>query len=105
MLGNLLRNAFVHTPEGTPIEVSLARVDGEVRLEVRDHGPGLPTSDAEALFERFWRSEGGRERGRGGAGLGLAIVAAIVDAHDGDVRAGNAPGGGATFVVTLPAAP
>ena len=105
VLGNLLRNAFVHTPEGTPIEVTLARVDGEVRLEVRDHGPGLPTSDAEALFERFWRSEGGRERGRGGAGLGLAIVAAIIDAHDGDVRAGNAPGGGATFVVTLPAAP
>jgi two-component system, OmpR family, sensor kinase len=105
VLGNLLRNAFVHTPEGTPIEVSLARVDGDVRLEVRDHGPGLPTSDAEALFERFWRSEGGRERGRGGAGLGLAIVAAIVEAHDGDVRAGNAPGGGAIFVVTLPAAP
>ncbi|HEX6696539.1 MAG TPA: HAMP domain-containing sensor histidine kinase [Solirubrobacteraceae bacterium] len=105
VLGNLLRNAFVHTPEGTPIEVSLRHADGEVRLEVRDHGPGLPTSDAEALFERFWRSEGGRERGRGGAGLGLAIVAAIVDAHDGDVRAGNAPGGGATFVVTLPAAP
>jgi two-component system OmpR family sensor kinase len=104
VLGNLLRNAFVHTPQGTPIEVSLAHVDGEVRLEVRDHGPGLPTSDAEALFERFWRSEGGRERGRGGAGLGLAIVAAIVDAHDGEVRAGNAPGGGATFVVTLPAA-
>jgi two-component system, OmpR family, sensor kinase len=104
VLGNLLRNAFVHTPAGTPIEVTLRRVDGEVRLEVRDHGPGLPTSDAEALFERFWRSEGGRERGRGGAGLGLAIVAAIVDAHGGDVRAGNAPDGGATFVVTLPAA-
>jgi two-component system OmpR family sensor kinase len=104
VLGNLLRNAFVHTPEGTPIEVSLGHVDGEVRLEVRDHGPGLPTSDAEALFERFWRSERGRERGRGGAGLGLAIVAAIVDAHDGDVRAGNAPDGGAVFVVTLPAA-
>jgi two-component system, OmpR family, sensor kinase len=104
VLGNLLRNAFVHTPAGTPIEVTLRKLDGEVRLEVRDHGPGLPTSDAEALFERFWRSEGGRERGRGGAGLGLAIVAAIVDAHRGEVRAGNAPGGGATFVVTLPAA-
>jgi two-component system OmpR family sensor kinase len=104
VLGNLLRNAFVHTPDGTPIEVSLRHVAGEVRLEVRDHGPGLPTSDAEALFERFWRSERGRERGRGGAGLGLAIVAAIVAAHRGDVRAGNAAGGGATFVVTLPAA-
>jgi two-component system OmpR family sensor kinase len=105
VLGNLLRNAFVHTPEGTPIEVTLERAGDAVRLEVRDHGPGLPTSDAEALFERFWRSEGGRERGRGGAGLGLAIVAAIVDAHGGDVRAGNAPDGGATFVVTLPGAP
>jgi two-component system, OmpR family, sensor kinase len=104
VLGNLLRNAFVHTPAGTPIDVTLQRAGDDVRLEVRDHGPGLPTSDAEALFERFWRSEGGRERGRGGAGLGLAIVAAIVDAHSGEVRAGNAPGGGASFVVTLPAA-
>jgi len=105
VLGNLLRNAFVHTPQGTLVEVTLEQAGGEVRVEVRDHGPGLPTSDAEALFERFWRSEGGRERGRGGAGLGLAIVAAIVDAHGGDVRAGNAPDGGATFVVTLPGAP
>jgi two-component system OmpR family sensor kinase len=104
VLGNLLRNAFVHTPAGTPIEVTLAHTAGQVRVEIRDHGPGLPTSDAEALFERFWRSEAGRERGRGGAGLGLAIVAAIVDAHRGEVRAGNAPGGGASFVVTLPAA-
>ena len=74
-----------------------------VRVTVRDHGPGLPTDDADALFERFWRAEGGRERGKGGAGLGLAIVAGIVDAHDGRVRAGNADGGGAAFVVELPA--
>jgi two-component system OmpR family sensor kinase len=71
---------------------------------VRDHGKGLPDGDPEALFERFWRSERGRERGRGGAGLGLAIVAGIVDAHRGQVRAQNAPGGGASFVVTLPRA-
>jgi two-component system OmpR family sensor kinase len=103
VLGNLLRNAFVHTPDGTPIEVTLERTNGEARLEVRDHGPGLPTSDAAALFERFWRSEGGRERGKGGAGLGLAIVAAIVDAHGGRVQATNARGGGASFFVTLPA--
>jgi two-component system OmpR family sensor kinase len=103
VLGNLLRNAFVHTPEGTPIDVKLSRANGEVRLEIRDHGPGLPPGDPDALFERFWRTEGGRERGRGGAGLGLAIVAAIVDAHGGHVRAENAGGGGASFVVTLPA--
>jgi two-component system, OmpR family, sensor kinase len=103
VLGNLLRNAFVHTPEGTPIEVTLSRANGEVRLEIRDYGPGLPPGDPDALFERFWRTEGGRERGRGGAGLGLAIVAAIVDAHGGHVGAENAGGGGASFVVTLPA--
>ena len=100
VLANLLRNALVHTPAGTPIEVS---VDGSVRVAVRDHGRGLPGKDPAALFERFWRAEGGRERGKGGAGLGLAIVAGIVDAHDGTVAAANAPGGGAMFEVRLPA--
>jgi two-component system OmpR family sensor kinase len=104
VLANLLRNALVHTPAGTPIEVSVTHVSDRARLEVRDHGPGLPTDQPEHLFERFWRAEGGRERGRGGAGLGLAIVAAIVDAHGGQVSAGNAPDGGAYFVVTLPTA-
>ncbi|WP_028060871.1 sensor histidine kinase [Candidatus Solirubrobacter pratensis] len=99
VLANLLRNALVHTPPGTPVEVSV--VPG-VRIEVRDHGPGLPTDDSDALFERFWRAEGGRERGKGGAGLGLAIVAGIVSAHGGFVSASNAPGGGASFVVELP---
>jgi two-component system, OmpR family, sensor kinase len=104
VLGNLLRNAVVHTPGETPIEVSV-ETGAEVRLEVRDHGPGLPTGDPSALFERFWRAEGGRERGRAGAGLGLAIVAAIVDAHGGRVSAANASGGGAVFSVVLPAGP
>ena len=104
VLANLLRNALVHTPAGTPVEVSVAAHDGGVRLAVRDHGPGLPHDDPDALFERFWRAEGGRERGKAGAGLGLAIVAAIVDAHGGEVAATNAPGGGALFTVQLPAA-
>ena len=103
VLGNLIRNALVHTPPGTPIEVSVAHEGEEVRLEVRDHGPGLPAEDMDALFDRFWRSEGGRERGRAGAGLGLSIVAAIVDAHGGHVVAANATGGGARFTVRLPA--
>jgi two-component system OmpR family sensor kinase len=104
VLANLVRNALVHTPEGTPIEISVERDGADVVLAVRDHGPGLPTDDWDALFERFWRAEGGRERGKGGAGLGLAIVAGIVDAHRGRVSAANAPDGGATFVVRLPAA-
>jgi two-component system OmpR family sensor kinase len=105
VLGNLLRNALVHTPAGTPIEVRVAREDDGVHLVVRDHGPGLPTEHPERLFERFWRAEGGRERGPGGAGLGLAIVAAIVDGHGGRVAASNAPGGGAVFEVVLPVSP
>ena len=89
VLVNLLRNALVHTPAGTPIEVTVA--GHASALEVRDHGPGLPSDDPDALFERFWRAEAGRERGKGGAGLGLAIVAGIVDAHGGTVSAANAP--------------
>ena len=104
VLGNLVRNALVHTPGGTPIELSVRVAGADALLDVRDHGRGLPTDDTDALFERFWRAEGGRERGRGGAGLGLAIVAGIVDAHHGRVEARNAPDGGASFVVRLPAA-
>jgi two-component system OmpR family sensor kinase len=103
VLANLMRNALVHTPPGTPIEVSVLPDGSDVRLEVRDHGPGLPTGDAAALFDRFWRAEGGRERGKGGAGLGLAIVAGIVAAHGGRVEAADASGGGARFSVWLPA--
>ena len=104
VLANLLRNALVHTPPGTPVEVGVGRDGDSVRLEVRDHGPGLPTLNDDTLFERFWRAEAqhGRGRGRAGAGLGLAIVAGIVHAHGGEVHADNAPGGGARFVVRLP---
>jgi two-component system OmpR family sensor kinase len=103
VLANLLRNALTHTPAGSPIELSLSSVDGVVRLAVRDHGPGLPEGAQDSVFERFWRSGGGRGRGKAGAGLGLAIVAAIVEAHDGRVSACNAPGGGASFEIELPA--
>ncbi len=106
VLGNLLRNALVHTPDGTPVEVTVAREGANARIEVRDHGPGLPAGeDPAALFERFWRAEGGRTRGAAGAGLGLAIVAGVVERHGGRVEAGNAPGGGAAFVAHLPLAP
>jgi two-component system OmpR family sensor kinase len=108
VLANLLRNALVHTPAGTPIDVRVGREGEEARIEVRDHGPGLPPAaldDPAALFERFWRAEGGRTRGRGGAGLGLAIVAGVVGRHGGRVEAANAPDGGAVFTVRLPLAP
>jgi two-component system, OmpR family, sensor kinase len=102
VLSNLTRNAVVHTPPATPIEITVTSGDGDAVIEVRDHGPGIPADAGEHLFERFWRPEGGRSRGRGGAGLGLAIVKAIVAGHGGSVRAYNAGDGGAVFRVTLP---
>ena len=102
VLSNLMRNALVHTPAGTAIDVTVAGDSEHVRLEVRDHGPGLPTDDPAELFDRFWRADPGRGRGRAGAGLGLSIVAAIVSAHGGRATAADAEGGGARFTVTLP---
>jgi two-component system OmpR family sensor kinase len=106
VLANLLRNALVHTPAGTPIEVTVGEDadSGTVALSVRDHGPGVPAAARERLFERFWRAEAGRERGRAGSGLGLAIVSAIVDTYHGRIGVRDAPGGGAVFTVELPRA-
>jgi two-component system OmpR family sensor kinase len=102
VLANLLRNALVHTAAGSPIEVKVGEEGPDVVVEVRDHGHGLPEGDPARLFQRFWRAEAGRTRGKGGAGLGLAIVGEIVDAHGGRVEARGADGGGARFGVGLP---
>jgi two-component system, OmpR family, sensor kinase len=102
VLSNLTRNAVIHTPPGTAIEITVASQGDRAVLEVRDHGAGLPPEAGDQLFERFWRTEGGRSRGPGGAGLGLAIVRAIVETHHGEVHAHNAAEGGAVFRVTLP---
>ena len=103
VVANLLRNAVQHTEAGTPIEVSVSASAGEVTLAVRDHGEGLPPGAAEHAFERFWRHERSRRGDDGGAGLGLAIVAAIAASHGGRADARDAPGGGAVFEVVLPA--
>jgi two-component system OmpR family sensor kinase len=105
VFANLMRNALVHTPAGTPIEVEVRDDRDSVTAGVRDHGPGLPAAAHGSLFERFWRAEGGRERGKAGAGLGLAIAYEIVRAHGGEIDAENAPGGGARFTVRIPKAP
>ena len=99
IFANLLRNAIVHTPEGTPVELTLEKTEAWATVKVRDHGPGLPPGDPNAVFERFWRDSDARGRDDGGAGLGLAIVAALVNAHGGRVEAENSAGGGALFTV------
>lgn len=110
VLANVVGNVARHTPVGTPVELAVGRVpaahgSGEVAaVEVRDHGPGIDPAQAEKVFERFYRVDAARGRDQGGAGLGLAIVAAIVGAHGGHVRLGATPGGGTTVRVELPLA-
>jgi two-component system OmpR family sensor kinase len=101
-LGNLVRNALVHTPPDTPIEVGVTTDDGVAHVSVSDHGPGLSRDDASRVFEPFYRADPSRSRDSGGVGLGLSIVAAVVSAHGGDVRVSDTPGGGATFEIDLP---
>jgi len=102
VVANLLGNALRHTPDEARIGVRLTAGDGHASLAVTDDGPGLAPDIAAKVFEPFYRADDSRARETGGAGLGLAIVAAIVEAHDGEVRLQTAPGAGATFTVTLP---
>jgi two-component system OmpR family sensor kinase len=104
VLDNLFANARSHTPPRTAVSVDLHRVDGRARLSIADHGPGLTDEEAARVFERFYRADTSRSRASGGVGLGLSIVAAVTEAHGGTAEAGPTPGGGATFVVTLPLA-
>jgi two-component system OmpR family sensor kinase len=102
VLANLLQNATRHTPPDTPVHVRVATEGPDAVIEVRDEGPGLDPETASRVFERFWRSDPSRARQSGGAGLGLAIVAAIASAHGGRAEVDTAPGQGATFRVLLP---
>jgi two-component system, OmpR family, sensor kinase len=116
VIGNLMSNALVHTPEGTPIDVRLRSGSFDegappvavpplsaAVLEVADRGPGLTPRQAERAFERFYRAD--QARTAGGTGLGLAIVAALVTAHGGRVWVESPAAGGAVFSIALPLAP
>ena len=92
---NLVENALHHTPPGTTVEVN---VDGNGGVRVSDEGPGVPLSERELIFRRFWRRD---RRRTGGAGLGLAIVRRIVDAHGGSIAVTDGEAGGATFSIRL----
>jgi two-component system, OmpR family, sensor kinase len=103
VLVNLIGNAVRHTPASTPIEVAVGSAGDMAVLEVRDHGPGIPRSEAGKVFQRFYRGDPSRGRtGGGGNGLGLAIVSALVAHHHGRAGVTETPGGGATFVIQIP---
>jgi two-component system OmpR family sensor kinase len=98
---NLFDNALRYAPAGSSVAVDAKAHDGRVRITLADRGPGVPQDERASIFERFHR--GPRASGAG-AGLGLAIAQAIVDAHAGTVHVTDTPGGGATFIIELPAA-
>lgn len=99
---NLLANARIHTPRGTPVRVRVAPEGDKAVLEVEDDGPGLGP-DPHRVFERFYRADPARARARGGAGLGLSIVAAVSEAHGGTASAAPSASGGARLRIELPA--
>ena len=101
---NVLSNAVKFAPEDSIIDMTAETPDEHtIRIEVRDHGPGIPPAELEAVFDAFVQSSQTRD-GSGGTGLGLAISRKIITAHGGRIHATNAPGGGSIFYIELPTA-
>ena len=103
-IDNLVDNALRFAPSGTAIVISARATGPDLAIEVSDRGPGFPGQFLPHAFERFRRPDSGRARSDGGAGLGLAIVSAIAQAHGGRATARNRPGGGAAVTLELPGA-
>jgi signal transduction histidine kinase len=104
VLSNLLDNALRHTPAGGHVALTAARAGGEVVFTVTDDGEGIGAEHLAHIFERFYRADSARDRGRGGSGIGLAIAKALTEAHGGHITAASrGPGQGTTFTVAIPA--
>jgi signal transduction histidine kinase len=103
ILRNLVSNARRHTPEGGRIDIRATREGGRLRLAVADTGSGIPAEHLPHVFDRFYRADPSRGRATGGAGLGLAIVRRLVEAHGGTVAAvSDGEGRGTTVTVSIP---
>ncbi|MHB8593395.1 MAG: ATP-binding protein [Acidimicrobiales bacterium] len=104
-LYNLLENAVKFSYGGGSVRIGGRVVDGDVQLEVEDHGVGIPTRDLDRIFERFYRVDQGRSRTTGGTGLGLSIVRHVAANHQGRVEVDSREGEGSTFRLILPVQP
>lgn len=102
---NILDNATRHTPEGGTLILSAKQMDELVEISIEDSGPGLPSNEAEKIFERFYRADPSRQREDGGSGLGLAIAKSIVQAHSGQVSAESEAGKGLRVIIAMPVSP
>jgi signal transduction histidine kinase len=105
ILRNLLANAVTHTTDGGEVTLAARDEGAFVRFEVRDTGEGIAPEHLPHVFDRFYRADASRARATGGAGLGLAIVRHLVEAHGGEVAAASEPGRGAAVSFTLPRNP
>lgn len=101
VLDNLLTNAAVHTPAGTPVSVDVTVDAGHAVVRVADAGPGIPTADQDRVFDRFYRVDKARSRDRGGSGLGLAVALSLAQAHGGTLDLTSGPGSTA-FTLRIP---
>ena len=100
-LANLLENAVKYSDAGAEVTVSARAAGDGVELDVADHGIGIPATDLERVFERFYRVDRARSRDTGGTGLGLAIVRHVAQNHGGDVVVRSREGEGSTFTLRL----
>lgn len=105
VLVNLLHNAVKFSPDGGRIVVGVSEQPGEIRVWVRDPGIGVPRGDLARIFERFYKVDRARVRGRGGTGLGLSIARHVVESHGGRIWVESDEGSGSTFIFTVPLAP
>jgi len=101
-LGNLVANAVAYSPDGSRVVVAARTDDLMVDLTVTDQGIGIPASEIERIFERFYRVDPARHRSTGGTGLGLSIVKHVAASHGGEVRVWSVEGQGSTFTLALP---
>ena len=99
---NLLENSARYTDAGGKVRVTARRNGAGVKVDFEDSSPGVPADALPRLFERFYRVEGSRSRANGGAGLGLAIVRSVIEAHGGSIEAGASPLGGLRVTISLP---
>jgi signal transduction histidine kinase len=99
---NLLSNALKYTPAGGAVDVSVDVRPSGTEIRVADTGVGIDSQDIPRLFERFYRADNSRSRATGGAGIGLSIAKAIVEAHGGTISAASQTGRGSEFCIMLP---
>jgi len=110
ILFNLLSNAVKFSPNGGPVEVAVGRVPKPispiaveaVRIDVSDHGIGIPPDELQRIFDEFYQTEDGRRARRGGTGLGLSLTRNFVELHHGTIEVQSTPGKGSCFTLYLP---